>query len=205
MRNVKLFSLLLIIVFQINYVFSEIKIDDNYPVNSSGTLNVIVEISAGDNLKRTFSDKKNSLEIEYNEKGPRVINYLPYPFNYGILPQTHESFEIGADGDPLDVLIIGESLVRGKLYEVKLIGIIEMIDGNEIDNKIITLSKGKIFSDVNSLNDLENNYPGTIEIIKLWLSNYKGGFIDIKNIKGKKNALKYIKESTKRFIEKNGN
>ncbi len=205
MKNIRLFFFILIIIFQNNYVFSEIKIKDNYPINSSGTLNVIVEISAGDNLKRIFSDEKNDLEIEYNEKGPRVINYLPYPFNYGILPQTHESFDIGADGDPLDVLIIGESLVKGKLYEVKLIGIIEMIDGNEIDNKIISLFGGKIFSDVNSLNDLEKNYPGTIEIIKLWLSNYKGGFIEIKNIRGKKSALKYIKESTKRFIKKNGN
>ena len=174
------------------------------PINQDGSLNIIVEISVGDTIKRQLSEDKKKLEIEYNSTGKRLINYIPYPFNYGVIPQTLESFKIRADGDPLDVILIGSKKKKAELEEGNILGIIYMMDGMEIDNKILAISQQDIFLDINNIFDLEKKYPGVIEIIKIWLKNYKGGYVEIKNINGKKRAKEYINDSNSRYLSKNG-
>ena len=77
-----------------------------------------------------------------------------------------------------------------------------MIDKNEIDNKILATTLDTTFEEVNSINDLRKNFPGIIEIIQLWLENYKGGFIEITNIQGRKNANNYILNSKNSYKKK---
>ena len=89
---------------EINYL------DDIDTFNSDGTVNVVVEIKAGSNIKNVLSDDGLEIQKEFSSNKQRVINYLPYPFNYGILPQTLESFKKNGDGDPLDVILIGHSI-----------------------------------------------------------------------------------------------
>ena len=72
---------------EINYL------DDIDTFNSDGTVNVVVEIKAGSNIKNVLSDDGLEIQKEFSSNKQRVINYLPYPFNYGILPQTLESFK----------------------------------------------------------------------------------------------------------------
>ena len=80
-----------------------------------------------------------------------------------------------------------------------------MNDGNEIDNKILAIDNEEIFTDVKNIEDLNLKYPGIIEIITIWLKNYKGGDVLIGDIKKKKKALNYIKESRNRYLKTNGN
>lgn len=175
------------------------------PINDDNSINVFIEISAGDTFKYQLSKKTSKLELEYDQAGERKIKYLPYPFNYGVLPQTYESIEIGADGDPLDVILIGPRKKNNNLYRVDLIGILYLNDGNEIDNKILAIDNEEIFTDVKNIEDLNLKYPGIIEIITIWLKNYKGGDVLIGDIKKKKKALNYIKESRNRYLKTNGN
>jgi inorganic pyrophosphatase len=61
-----------------------------------------------------------------------------YPANYGFIPRT-----LAEDGDPLDVLVLG----GGTIYPMTLvtcypIGVIKMIDGGELDEKIIAIPFG---------------------------------------------------------------
>ena len=40
-----------------------------------------------------------------------------YPHNYGFIPQT-----LCGDGDPLDVLVLGEPLVPGAIVDIRVVG-----------------------------------------------------------------------------------
>lgn len=180
--------------------------------NLDGTMNVFIEIPAGTNEKWEISKDGKILEPEITKKGQRVIDYLPYPFNYGFIPQTfipNKEFKMNnkkiiGDGDPLDVIVLGSAITKGTIIKSKPIGVIEMEDNGELDNKIIVLPvNNKNMSGINSLNDLQKNYIGVLEIVKIWLKNYKGGNTIIKNISGKRNALKQIERFHQYYIEKN--
>lgn len=74
-----------------------------------------------------------------------------YPFaslcNYGALPQTYEDPEIhegpyAGDGDPLDVCEIGmrdTAEAVGNVYQVKVLGALQMVDQDEVDWKILAV------------------------------------------------------------------
>jgi inorganic pyrophosphatase len=58
-----------------------------------------------------------------------------YPANYGFIPRT-----LSEDNDPLDVLVLcSESLDPMTIVNVYPIGMIKMIDDEEIDEKIIAI------------------------------------------------------------------
>ena len=58
-----------------------------------------------------------------------------YPANYGFIPKTYAD-----DGDPLDVLVLcGETIYPSTLVRCYPIGLITMIDGEKLDEKIIAV------------------------------------------------------------------
>ena len=72
---------------------------------------------------------------------------MPYVSNYGFIPQTIYSKEMGGDGDPLDVILIGERFPRASVIKSKIIGIIKMRDQGQKDDKIIAVpAESKIFN-----------------------------------------------------------
>ena len=138
-------------------------------------------------------------QIENNKI--RTINYLAYPFNYGFIPQTFLPVEEGGDGDQLDIIIIGPNVERGSILKVKPIGTIIAMDNNEIDSKVVSLAVNNLeISRSNSIDDLEKQYLGLFEIIQIWIENYKGEAIEIKNILGKKATKEYIKKYHEIFL-----
>ena len=61
-----------------------------------------------------------------------------YPANYGFIPRTYAD-----DNDPLDVLVLCNEVIQPLcLVNCYPIGVIKMIDSNEVDEKIIAISKG---------------------------------------------------------------
>ena len=109
--------------------------------------------------------------------------------------------EDGGDGDQLDIIIIGPNVERGSVLKVKPIGTIIVMDNNEIDLKIVSVAINNLnISRSNSISDLEKNYLGLFEIIKIWIENYKGEAIEIKNILGKKATKIYIDKYHQKFL-----
>ena len=49
----------------------------------------------------------------FDHDTPRIVNYLGYPGNYGMIPRAFLPKNLGGDGDPLDVLLLGPSIKRG--------------------------------------------------------------------------------------------
>tara|TARA_Y100001970_G_scaffold90373_1_gene113878 strand:+ start:276 stop:959 length:684 start_codon:yes stop_codon:yes gene_type:complete len=144
--------------------------------NNDGTINVIVEIPAGDNDKWELWKKDGSIRWEFQNNSFRKIKYLPYISNYGFVPQTLFSKEIGGDGDPVDVILLGERFERGSVIKGKILGLINMKDEGRLDSKVVAVNQNSFVfnsSILNNFDDLNANYPGALEIIEIWFQNYK--------------------------------
>ena len=208
MKKINLIFFSLIIIF-LSKVYAEEKnlVFDIYPFNEDETINVVVEIPAGTLEKWEVTKDGSQIKQQIDNNKIRTIDYLAYPFNYGFIPQTILPVEDGGDGDQLDIIIIGPNVKRGSVLKVKPIGTIVTLDNNEIDLKVISLATNNLeISRSNSIDDLKKRYIGLFEIITIWIENYKGEAIEIKNILGKKATKQYIDQYHKKFLlNKNNN
>ncbi len=137
-------------------------------------VNVVVEIPAGSNAKWEVDKSDGSIRWEVRDGKPRVVHYLGYPANYGMVPSTLLPKEQGGDGDPLDVLLLGPAAVRGAVVKARLIGVLKLLDHGEQDDKLIAVADGSPFADLTSLAGLERSFGGVTKILELWMTNYKG-------------------------------
>lgn len=144
--------------------------------NENGTVRAIVEIPTGTSAKWEVSkEDPKAVYWEYKGGKPRIVNYLGYPGNYGAIPGTALPKELGGDGDPLDVIVLGQAVPRGEIVDVRVIGVLKMLDGGEQDDKLVAvLAKDSPFSHVESMTQLDSEFPGVSQIIDLWFANYKG-------------------------------
>jgi inorganic pyrophosphatase len=144
------------------------------PLNPDGDINVVVEIPAGTLEKWEVVEPDGELRWEFKNDKPRVVQYLGYPGNYGMVPQTLLPKELGGDGDPLDVIVLSPAVPRGSVVKARLIGVLRLLDGGEQDDKLLAVQQDTPLYDVNSLEELDEKYQGVSEIVRIWFSNYKG-------------------------------
>lgn len=144
------------------------------PTHPDGDINVVVEIPSGTTEKWEVDKETEELKLQHIEGKPRLVRYIGYPGNYGMIPQTLLPKEKGGDGDPLDVLIIGPPVARGSVQKCKLIGILKLRDRDEQDDKLIAVMSDTELYDVSDIDELEAKFPGMTEIIKIWFTHYKG-------------------------------
>lgn len=91
----------------------------------------VIEISRGSNCKYELDKSTGLLRLD------RILHTAThYPANYGFIPRTFAD-----DGDPLDVLVLGnESIQPMTLVQVYPIGVMRMLDGGKLDDKIIAVA-----------------------------------------------------------------
>ena len=90
----------------------------------------VIEISKGGKNKYELDKETGMLRLD------RVLyTSTHYPANYGFIPKTYAE-----DNDPLDVLVLcQEQILPLTLVECYPIGILEMLDNDESDEKIIAV------------------------------------------------------------------
>ena len=90
----------------------------------------VIEIPKGVKNKYEMDKETGLLRLD------RVLyTSTHYPANYGFIPRTY-----AADNDPLDVLVLcQESIVPMTLVECYPIGVMKMIDDDQVDEKIIAI------------------------------------------------------------------
>lgn len=152
--------------------------DNPYSIASQedGALNVIVEIPAGTNHKIEFKPETGFNNDTLPGGLTRIINFLPYPGNYGFVPNTMMDKERGGDGDPLDVLVLSESVPTGTKLAVLPIAALLLRDRGEIDTKIIAVpadSSLRVFN-VDNFLTFALEQDAARNIIETWFLNYKG-------------------------------
>ena len=90
----------------------------------------LIEIPKGSKAKYELDKKTGLLRLD------RVLyTSTVYPANYGFIPRT-----LADDGDPLDVLVLCNEIISPMtLVTCMPIGVIKMVDGGELDEKIIAV------------------------------------------------------------------
>lgn len=152
--------------------------------STNGTLNFFCEIPANTSAKFETQTEEEGNPIAQDEKDGKPREY-PYPilWNYGMLPQTWEDPDViskdlggvGGDNDPTDVVEIGSTAcTSGQAYQVKPVCAFAMIDGNEVDWKVVVIpTDSPKASQVSNAAEVEEAFPGELQAIYEWFRDYK--------------------------------
>lgn len=153
-------------------------------------INVIVEIPQGGQPVKYEMDKESGAMFVDRFLHTSMV----YPSNYGFIPHT-----ISGDGDPCDVLIIGQSpVIPGAVIRSRPIGALIMEDESGADEKILAVPVDQLhpfYSKVQSYKDL----PEILcEQIAHFFQHYKdlekGKWVDIVKWVGAEEAATLIVE-----------
>lgn len=122
-----------------------------------------------------------------------------YPANYGFIPRTYAD-----DGDPLDVLVLCQEIIDPLvLVRCYPIGVLKMIDGGKIDEKIIAIPfSDPTYAAYKNLEELPEHMSREIshffEVYKM-LENKE---TSVNEIMGREEAERIIEESIQSYKEK---
>lgn len=164
--------------------------------DDQGNIQVVIEIPAGSVEKWEVNKETGSILRDSIDGKPRTINYSGYPANYGFVPQTVLSKEFGGDGDPLDAIVLGDTLVRGDVVSCRMVGVLKLEDQGEQDDKLIFVLNDSPYGKYHSIESLEAEFPGTREKLQSWFTKYKGpGKMVSKGIESKTEALTVFKSA----------
>jgi inorganic pyrophosphatase len=124
-------------------------------------ISCIVEIPKGTNTKYEYNEEYNIFELERC-----LVSSLQYPVNYGFISQT-----FALDNDPLDVLIFNHDPIdRGSLVRCRVLGVLDFVDNEEIDYKIIAVPHWSPKSRYPRLDSIEQEH---LKIFKQFFKIYK--------------------------------
>jgi len=129
---------------------------------SSDTLDCVIEIPRGGRLKYELDKETGLLRLD------RVLySAVFYPANYGFIPQTYCD-----DSDPLDILVLGQEPVMPlALLTARPIGVMQMIDQDEEDDKIISIHEHD--PAYNHLRDISQLPDHTLNELQRFFEDYK--------------------------------
>lgn len=163
------------------------------PFGENEKFNVVIEIPQGSQDKYEYDEKLDVIKLD------RVLfGSQRFPANYGFIPQTRAE-----DGDHTDVVLLTTNPINsGFVVAARALGFMEMIDGGEVDNKIIAVpTEDPRFNDIQTLEDLPQHKLKEIqnffETYKL-LQNKK---VEVKGFQGKDKAIEEL-EKTKQAYSK---
>jgi inorganic pyrophosphatase len=125
-------------------------------------VNAIIEIPKGSRAKYEIDKESGLIKLD------RVIYAsMYYPLNYGFIPQT-----LGEDHDPLDIVVLTQvAVVPRCLISSKVIGVMQMIDRGEADDKIIAVAEND--PGVSHINNLSEVPETLLAELKHFFENYK--------------------------------
>ena len=148
---------------------------------------------------------KNKYELD-KETGLIILDRVlytstHYPMNYGFIPLTYSG-----DGDPLDVFVLcSQPIEKASLVRCYPIGIVNMTDKDEVDEKIIAIPFGD--PQYNSYKDISELPRHILDELEHFLTVYKQ--LENKKVKilttgGAECAQSTIEKCIKQFKDKFG-
>merc|ERR1712212_986124 len=157
-------------------------------LSGDGVYNMVVEVPRWSNAKIEIDLKSALNPIKQDVKKGKlryVANCFPhhgYIWNYGAIPQTWEdpnhtdpSTNCKGDNDPIDICEIGQTIhQRGAVIQVKVLGVLAMIDEGETDWKLIAIDvNDPLAPRLSDISDVEEHMPGFLKATVEWFKIYK--------------------------------
>jgi inorganic pyrophosphatase len=155
--------------------------------NAPRVVTACIEIPQGSRCKYEIDKASGLLKLD------RVIfSSFYYPINYGFIPQTY-----GGDKDPLDILVITSMPVQPlTLMDAKIMGVMQMIDGGDPDDKIIAVAATD--PGVNHYNNIEELPKHFFDELRHFFQEYKkleNKTVVVEDFGDKAKALSIIQEA----------
>ncbi len=167
------------------------------PAFSGDAIQVVVEIPAGTNRKIEYDETRKNFAVDEIAGKARVIDFLPYPGNYGFIPSTYMDPALGGDGGPLDVLVIGESAATGTVMAARPIAALLLLDEGQLDTKIIAVPADSSLQVMKAgdFQEFSMAYDGAKHIIENWFLYYDGlGTTEFKGWRDEQYALEEVRK-----------
>ncbi len=133
--------------------------------NAPDEVNVIIENTQGAApVKYEFDKDSGAIFVDRF-----VHTAMFYPGNYGFVPQT-----LGGDGDPVDVLVLGElPIIPGAVIPVRPVGVLMMEDDGGQDEKIVAVPTTKMHPSFEAIQDVNDIPESKREQIEHFFTHYK--------------------------------
>ncbi|MBQ3013668.1 MAG: inorganic diphosphatase [Clostridia bacterium] len=153
----------------------------------------IIEIPKGSKCKYELDKSTGLLKLD------RILyTSTHYPANYGFIPRTYAD-----DGDPLDVLVLcSEAIYPMTMMRVYPIGVMRMLDGGKMDDKIIAVPvSDPTYAGIDSIDSLP---PHIFDEMMHFFSVYKqleNKETAVKSLFGRKKAEEIIAEAIEFYKE----
>ncbi|MGH2633095.1 MAG: inorganic diphosphatase [Tepidiformaceae bacterium] len=161
------------------------------PERIGSNLPVVVEIPEGSKNKYELDKDSGLLRLD------RVLySSVRYPANYGFIPRSYCD-----DGDPLDVLILGQEPVMPlTIVYVRPIGVMHMRDQGKADDKVLAVSAND--PAVNHIHELGEAPPHVMAEINRFFLDYKvleEKEVLVEPFEGREKALTVITQALKDY------
>ena len=133
-------------------------------------LDCVIEIPRGGRLKYELDKNTGLLRLD------RVLfSAVFYPANYGFIPRTYCD-----DKDPLDILVLGqEPVVPLCILTARPIGVMQMMDQDEEDDKIIAIHEhDPAYNHLRDISELPNH---TLQELQRFFEDYKA--LELKRVR----------------------
>ena len=123
---------------------------------------------------------------------------LHYPGDYGFIPGT-----LADDNDPLDVMVlVQQPSYPGVLIEVRPVGVLNMIDGSEKDQKILAVpNRNPRYDQIHTMDQI---FPHVRREVEHFFSIYKeleGKVTIMEGWGGPREARKAIQDCRQRYLD----
>ena len=154
---------------------------------------MIVEIPQHSANKYEYDGKLGVFRLDRALYSP-----LHYPGDYGFIPGT-----LADDDDPLDVLVlVQQPSYPGVLIEVRPVAVLNMVDSNEKDQKVLAVpTKNPRYDQIHTLDQI---FPHVRREIEHFFSIYKeleGKVTTMDGWGGPREARKAITDCRRRYLE----
>ncbi len=154
---------------------------------------VCIEISKNSKMKYELDKETGRLILD------RVLfTSTHYPANYGFIPKTY-----AGDNDPLDVLVLCQSeIIPLCLVKCRPIGVIKMIDNDQVDEKVIAVPVGD--PSWNSYKNIDELPEHILDEMRHFFGVYKqleGKTTSIVETRGPIEAKRIIAQAIERYQE----
>ncbi len=156
-------------------------------------IRMIVEIPKNSANKYEYDGKLGVFRLDRPLYSP-----LHYPGDYGFVPGT-----LAEDGDPLDVLtMMSEPSFTGCMIEVRPLGVLEMVDSAERDQKILAVPiSSPRYQEIHTIDQVWPHMRREIEHFFTIYKELEGKQTRMDGWRGPKDARKLIVETRQAFLD----